>query len=96
MNTDIRSMDSPIVVMLRNEFFILIDINYFAFMIYNDVDHGICLQFVLILRKRRRRESFRVGLKELPNSYWIKLNTNTTISDSDPEIQIQTYQIQIY
>ena len=65
-------------------------------MIYNDVDRGICLQFVLILRKRRRRESFRVGLKELPNSYWIKLNTNTTISDSDPQIQIQTYQIQIY
>ena len=27
MNTDIRSMDSPIVVMLRNEFFILIDIS---------------------------------------------------------------------
>ena len=27
MNTDIRSMDSPIVVMLRNEFLILIDIN---------------------------------------------------------------------
>ena len=47
MNTDIRSMDSPIVVMLRNEFFILIDIStnlllWFIMMLTGEFVFSLC------------------------------------------------------